>query len=88
MALDEQELAAHRAHRKQVLKERKAADKPVEPKAPNKLAVERNPEGLYYLRFTGGGTLPQELQGFFTSITRIKTLVTKRYGSEDILCQS
>lgn len=85
MAIDEQKLAEHRAHRKEVLKERKAEDRA--PRRDNKIAIDRTPEGLYWLRFIHGGTLPDELQGKFTSIYKIKTLIRNRYGSEEI-CQS
>lgn len=85
MAIDEQKLAEHRAMRKEVLKERKAEDRA--PRRDNKIAIDRTPEGLYWLRFIHGGSLPDELQGKFTSIYKLKTLIRNRYGSEEI-CQS
>ena len=53
-------------------------------KGEKKLLVEQTPSGLYYLQFKGGGTLPEELRGKFTSIDRIRKIVIARYG-KDIL---
>lgn len=48
------------------------------------IIVERLPTGLYTLSFEGGGQLPRELQGKFTSIDKLRKLVVTRYG-RDIL---
>lgn len=87
MAIDEQKLAEHRAMRKMTLKERRAEKEEAAPRRDNKLAIDRTPEGLYWLRFIHGGSLPDELQGKFTSIYKLRTLIKCRYGSEEI-CQS
>jgi hypothetical protein len=86
MAIDEAKLAEHRENRKKIVQERKEKERAEQPPKVNKLVVEKLPEGLYYLRFSEGGPVPNELQGQFTSMSRIRTLVVKRYGSEDILC--
>ena len=49
-----------------------------------RLACERTPNGLYYVSFIGGGQLPEELKGKFTSIDKLRGLVVNRYG-KDIL---
>ncbi len=46
-----------------------------------KLTAERTPDGLYTVRFIGGGGLPDELKGRFTSIRIIQNLAEKRYGA-------
>ena len=84
MAIDEQKFAEHRAMRKTTLKERRAEKEADTPRRDNKLAIDRTPEGLYWLRFIHGGCLPEELQGRFTSIYKLKTLIKNRYGSEEI----
>jgi len=53
-------------------------------KGEKKLIAEVTPSGLYTLRFEGGGHLPKELKGKFTSIQRVRALVVARYG-KDIL---
>jgi hypothetical protein len=53
-------------------------------KGEKRLVAERTPSGLYYVVFKGGGTIPDELKGHFTSISRIREKVLARYG-KDIL---
>lgn len=53
-------------------------------KGDKKLVLDTTPSGLYTLRFEGGGNLPHELKGKFTSIKRVRALVIARYG-KDIL---
>ena len=62
---------------------KKEFEKEVE-KGEKKLVAERTPSGLYYLQFKGGGTLPEELKGKFTSISAIRKKIMTRYG-KDIL---
>ena len=49
-----------------------------------RLHVERTPNGLYYCLYRGGGQLPEELKGRFTSIEKLRQVVINRYG-KDIL---
>ncbi len=49
-------------------------------KGEKKLVVEREPSGLYWCRFEGGGHMAAELKGKFTSIDRLRTLAELRYG--------
>jgi len=62
---------------------KKEFEKEVE-KGEKKLVAERTPSGLYYLQFKGGGTLPEELKGKFTSVSTIRKKIITRYG-KDIL---
>lgn len=53
-------------------------------KGEKKLVAERTPSGLYSIQFKGGGTLPEELKGLFTSVSVIRKKIIVRYG-KDIL---
>ena len=72
------------AERKEKLKEIKKNFQESVDKGEKKLVCDMSPTGLYSLRFSGGGNLPDELKGKFTSIKRIRALVVARYG-KDIL---
>jgi len=50
-------------------------------KGEKKLVVEREPNGLYWCRFEGGGVMAAELKGKFTSIDKLRTLAELRYGA-------
>jgi len=75
------------AKKQEQAKEVKASFKEAIEEGEKKLACERTPNGLYYLSFKGGGQLPEELRGKFTSIDRIRNLVVKRYGKDIIAWQ-
>ena len=62
---------------------KKEFEKEVE-RGEKKLIAEKTPSGLYFLQFKGGGQLPEELKGFFTSISVVRKKVITRYG-KDIL---
>ncbi len=47
-----------------------------------KLEVNQTPEGLYWVRFEGGGPLPEELKCKFTSLYKLQQIVEKRYGKD------
>lgn len=51
-------------------------------KGEKKLVAERTPNGLYFLQFKGGGQLPDDLKGKFTSISVIRKRVVARYGKD------
>lgn len=53
----------------------------------NKLVVERDVSGLYYVRWAEGGVLPEVLQTKFTSIRKIEDVVRVKYGSVEILAK-
>jgi hypothetical protein len=42
-----------------------------------KYSVGRHSHGLYFIAFTGGGTLPEALHGQFTSAARAQTQIDK-----------
>lgn len=63
----------------EILKEKfdkKEEAKKDKPKEERKLVIERTNTGLYYLRYDGGGQLPEALKGSFTSIDKLKALVS------------
>jgi hypothetical protein len=79
-----EEVMRKNAQRKEKQKEiRKNFEESVD-KGEKKLVCDVSSTGLYSLRFTGGGNLPDELKGKFTSIDRIRKMVVARYG-KDIL---
>lgn len=51
----------------------------------NKLVIERDVAGLYFVRWVEGGALPEVLKDKFTSIRRIENIVLNKYGSLDII---
>lgn len=51
----------------------------------NKLVIERDVAGLYFVRWVEGGALPEVLKDKFTSIRRIENIVLCKYGSLDII---
>lgn len=51
----------------------------------NKLVIEREPTGLYFVRWAEGGVLPEVLQTKFTSIRKIEDVVRIKYGSIEVL---
>jgi hypothetical protein len=51
------------------------------------LLVERAPTGLYSVVFEGGGRVPDEFQGKFTSIDKLRNMVMQRYGKDILVCQ-
>jgi len=51
----------------------------------NKLIIERDPAGLYFVRWSEGGALPDVLKDKFTSIRRIENVVLGKYGSLEII---
>lgn len=51
----------------------------------NKLVIEREPTGLYYVRWSDGGAIPEVLQTKFTSIRKIEDVVRVKYGSLEVL---
>lgn len=53
----------------------------------NKLIIERDPAGLYFVRWVEGGALPEILKDKFTSIRRIENVVLGKYGSLDIIAK-
>lgn len=42
---------------------------------PKKLILERDQFGLYYVRYDGGGQLPETLKGMFNSIHKLRSLI-------------
>lgn len=53
----------------------------------NKLLIERDVAGLYFVRWVEGGALPEVLKDKFTSIRRIENVVLGKYGSLDIIAK-
>lgn len=53
----------------------------------NKLVIERDVAGLYFVRWVEGGALPEVLKDKFTSIRRIENVVLGKYGSLDIIAK-
>lgn len=51
----------------------------------NKLIIDREPTGLYFVRWSEGGVLPEVLQTKFTSIRKIEDVVRVKYNSLDVL---
>jgi len=47
-----------------------------------KYTVERHPTGLYYIAFSGGGTLPDALRGQHTSAARAQTEIDKYLANQ------
>jgi len=47
-----------------------------------KLLVETTPTGMLYVKFEGGGMLPECLKGKFTSVERIRQLCIAKYGKD------
>lgn len=68
--------AAHQVKQKEKYEEHKSAVASGE----KKLITERLPTGLYYVRFEGGGALPEELKGKFTSMAVLKNIAERKYG--------
>lgn len=50
------------------------------------LIVDRHPKGLYFVRFEGGGEVPAELQGYWTSKAKLEDLAQAYMDSRD--CQA
>lgn len=46
----------------------------------NPLLLERNPYGLYTVRYESGGAVPDILKGTFTSVQQVTERVLARYG--------
>lgn len=60
--------------------EAKAAKKEERKLAPQKereFLIDRDLSGLYYVRYEGGGKLPEILKGKFTSITLLETAIDR-----------
>lgn len=53
----------------------------------NKLVIERDVAGLYFVRWVEGGALPEVLKDKFTSIRRIENVILSKYGSLDIIAK-
>jgi hypothetical protein len=53
----------------------------------NKLLIERDVAGLYFVRWVEGGALPEVLKDKFTSIRRIENVILGKYGSLDIIAK-
>lgn len=51
----------------------------------NKLIIDRQPDGLYFVRWSEGGALPEVLQTKFTSIRKIEDVIKQKYNSLDII---
>lgn len=51
----------------------------------NKLASERTPEGMWYVRWTEGGMLPDVLKSKFTSKQHMLNAVNSYYGNLEIM---
>ena len=51
----------------------------------NKLIIDRQPDGLYFVRWSEGGALPELLQTKFTSIRKIEDIIKLKYGSLEII---
>lgn len=51
----------------------------------NKLVIDREPTGLYFVRWSEGGALPEVLQTKFTSIRKIEDVVKQKYNSLEII---
>jgi hypothetical protein len=73
----------HEKKKEQAKSKRQEFEESVE-KGEKLLQVERTPSGLYYVYFKGGGQLPFELHGKFTSIDALRRNVINKYG-KDIL---
>jgi len=73
----------HEKKKEQAKNKRQEFEESVE-KGEKLLQAERTPSGLYYVYFKGGGQLPFELHGKFTSIDSLRRTVVNKYG-KDIL---
>ena len=73
----------HEKRKEQKVNKRQEFEEAVE-KGEKLLQTERSPTGLYSVHFKGGGQLPSELTGKFTSIDSLRRTVVNRYG-KDIL---
>lgn len=50
-----------------------------------RLLVKRTPEGLYFLKYEGGGQIPPVLDTWFTSINKLRAAVINRYKTDSLL---
>jgi hypothetical protein len=75
------------AAKQEAAKQKYEAHKSAVANGDKKLLIERMPDGLMYVKFEGGGQLPDILKGKFTSLERIKQLVVAKYGDEGMLAQ-
>ena len=73
----------HEKKKEQAKNKRQEFEENVE-KGEKLLQAERTPSGLYFVYFKGGGQLPLELCGKFTSIDALRRNVINKYG-KDIL---
>lgn len=73
----------HEKRKEQKVHKRQEFEEAVE-KGEKLLQAERSPTGLYSVSFKGGGQIPFELNGKFTSIDSLRRTVINRYG-KDIL---
>jgi hypothetical protein len=71
--------AKHAAHQEKQ-KEKYETHKSMVASGEKKLITERLPTGLYFVRFEGGGQLPEELKGKFTSISVLRNIAERKYG--------
>jgi hypothetical protein len=50
-------------------------DKPDARKEPKEFEIVREPIGLYRIRYTAGGEIPDSMKGLFTSIPRAQAVI-------------
>jgi hypothetical protein len=53
----------------------------------NTLALERDEFGLYYVRYTAGGLVPEVLRNKFTRKAAILDVVRAHYGNTDLVVE-
>lgn len=74
---------AKKEEKKQKAAERKADRE--ENGIENKLVIERDNTGLFYLRYELGGPVPDVLRGKFTTLKSIQDVVIGKWGNTDKL---
>jgi hypothetical protein len=60
-----------RKEKKEAIKQREVKD----------FVIDRLPEGLYEVRYEGGGVIPEVLRGRFTTMSKVEAIIS-RYKAE------
>jgi hypothetical protein len=62
-------------------KKKKKEEKEIKESQPRQIVVNRDPAGLYFVSFDGGGKVPAVLAGFWTKKAKLEEMIT-RYNLE------
>lgn len=68
--------------KQEVVKAKREEHKQAVESGEKKLLLETTPTGMLYVKFEGGGALPEVLQGRFTSVERIRQICMAKYGRD------